>query len=572
MAPKLLDTSTSYVNHNYLNSLRPIRRSEKYSVYTIVRWSWIVLISVSLLQCVLFRNLANFVAVGCVLLAWMITTIFFLRPNTLKNYPLSSFLIIGFSTTQFYVPLLFTLIDGNPIVYKLELPFDVFLHSILSMLVLTLAHVVYQLIAKNSLSGPKSPLSKAGFFEPPSDLQLWIMGIVGVFATAYVWLYSPSIGWSVTGSASDKIVQAVIPFTYAPYFIPFGRLYGKNKAQSKSLVAMLLIFTLVIFMVSIGRNSRSGFMIGFASVGFAYSLGVLHDYFKPRLFTVRNVCISIIGLWLITGPVADISTAMVIVRGQRLDISYTELIQLTLKAYSDKEAIQRARIADVTQKEDWDETYMDNIFIQRFSNLKYIDLSLIMAAKTGDHDPDMYNFTIDHLLSIFPLPVLTFFDLDVDKNAVNSSSYGDYFYYKVSGNPYALGGYRTGHFSGTGMAAFGWWYLVLLGIGMLPVFILLDKLCIKDASFMPSYTFRQQSNVRFSFCGLLTLTSIFQFLPTESVEMTASFLLRGWIQSVLLYFVVYHTTRLLSSAFHKDVKSVPLMKTRFKGIVESRIN
>ncbi|GAB3641440.1 hypothetical protein GCM10027423_20760 [Spirosoma arcticum] len=249
---------------------------------------------------------------------------------------------------------------------------------------------------------------------------------------------------------------------------------------------------------------------------------------------------------------------MVIVRGQRLDISYTELIQLTLKAYNDKEAIQRARIVDATQKEDWDETYMDNIFIQRFSNIKYIDLSLIMAAKTGDHSPDMYNFTIDHLLSIFPLPVLEFFDLDVNKNAVNSVSYGDYFYYKVSGNPYALGGYRTGHFSGTGMAAFGWWYLALLGIGMLPVFFLLDKLCIKETSNRPSSAFRQQSNVRFSFCGLLTLTSIFQFLPAESVEAIGSFLLRGWIQSVVLYFLVYHVTRLISNAIHKDVQSVQL--------------
>ena len=560
MTSKLLDTSPPRMNHAYLNSVRPIRRVEERSVYTIVRWSWIVLISVSLLQCILFRSLANFVAVGCVLLAWIITTSFFLRPTTLKNYPLSSFLIIGFATTQFYLPLLFTLIDGNPIVYKLELPFDVFLHSTLSMLVLTLAHVVYQLIAKNSLSVSKSALSKGGFFEPPSDMQLWIMGVVGVAATAYVWLYSPSIGWSVTGSASDKIVQAIIPFTYAPYFIPFGRLYGKSKAQSKGVVVMLVIFTLLIFLVSIGRNSRSGFMIGFASVGFAYSLGVLHDYFKPRLFTIRNVCIGVIGLWLITGPVADISTAMVLVRGQRLDIPYTELIQLTLKAYDDKEAIQRERVADVTQKEDWDETYMDNIFIQRFSNLKYIDLSLIMAAKTGDRNPDMYNFTIDHLLSIFPLPVLTFFDLDVDKNAVNSVSYGDYFYYKVSGNPYALGGYRTGHFSGTGMAAFGWWYLVLLGVGMLPVFLILNKLCIKEVAVTTSSAFNQQSNVRFSFCGLLALTSIFQFLPAESVEATTSFLLRGWIQSFLLYFVIYHVTRLLSSLIYKDVQSVPLRK------------
>ncbi|MFD2934218.1 hypothetical protein [Spirosoma flavum] len=554
-----MNSKLRHISHHFSGTA-----SEEFAV-KIVRWSWVVLVISSIFQCIFFQSLENFVAVGCVLIVWSVVTNVFLRSSTLKNFPLSTFLLLGFSSTQFYFPLLFTLLEGKPIVFNLELPFEVFFHSMAAFFVLVLVHIFYQILSEKWAKGTSSLFERAGFFAPPSDLQLWIMGIIGVASTYYVWLYSPSVGWSPTGAAEDKVVQALIPFSYAPYFIPFGRLYGRNAVTTKRLLIMLATFTLILFLVSIARNSRSGFMLGFASVGFAYGLGALLNYFKPRFFTLRNSFIAAIIFWLFTGPIADIGTAMAMVRGQRLDIPYSELIELTLEAFNDKDAIRVRRLADNTEKQDWDEIYMDNIFIQRFSNLKYNDASLVMAAKLGDYDTDLLNFTIDHFLSTLPLPVLEFLGLNVNKEMINSNSYGDYFYYQVTASPWVLEAFRTGHFAGTGMATFGWWYLLILAIGIFPVYVLFDKLAIREYK-NTSSVIMNNSNVRFSFCGLLSLTSIFQFLPFESVEVIGSFFLRGWIQMVLLYFLFYHFTRLISTFIQGDGSSMQVKRSRLYTI------
>ena len=57
------------------------------------------------------------------------------------------------------------------------------------------------------------------------------------------------------------------------------------------------------------------------------------------------------------------------------------------------------------------------------------------------------------------------------------------------------------------------------------------------------------SRPRFSMCGLLTITFIYQFMFRESVVNFAEYLVRDWIQLALLYFVVFHFTRILSLMF-----------------------
>lgn len=518
-------------------------------VFVVVRWSWITLLIASILQCILFQTTANWVAVVCVLIAWAITTKVFLRSSVLLNYPLSTILVLGFASTQFYFPLLFTLIEGKPIVFNLERPYDVFLHSMASLFVIVLAHIFYQTVFKKTINRTNSFLQKVGFFDPPTSVQLWLMGLMGVGATFYSYIYTP-VGWSPTGAASDKFIQALIPFSYAPYFIPVGKLYGSKETLTKKTTVLLILFTLFLFIVSIARNNRTGFIVGFTSISFAYGLGLLIDYFKPRFFTLKNTVVGLISLWFITGPVADISTAMVMVRDDRHNIAYTELLERTFTTFFDKEGIRLFRLMgnDATENRFWDEYYMDNIFLARFSNLKYNDLSLIMASKVSNPDSDMLAYTIDHFFSILPLPFLETLGLNVDKAFVSSGSFGDYFHYKVTGNAWAIGGFRTGHLSGVSMAAFGWWYLAILGIGLIPIFILFDKFSIrKSTRFLSS----NAAPITFSLCGLLVLTDIFRFLTIESVEGIGAFLLRGWIQMILLYALFYQSTRLLGNVVTK---------------------
>jgi hypothetical protein len=514
-------------------------------LFNFVRSSWVALLVACLFQVVFFISTANLFALGCIIIAWGLISTLYLRPDMLHTYPLSSFLLIGFTATQFYFPLAFTTLEGKPVVFNLELPYQVFVHSSLSLLVLLLGHALYRGIIRKPLSSTTSWLGKIGVFTPPADLQLWMMGFIGLGATIYAYFISPTVGWEVTGAASDKAIQGLIPFSYAPFFIPLGRLYGQTKEPSKRLMPLLLGFTVLLFIVSIGRNSRGAFMIGFTSIGFAFGLALLLGIFKTRLFTMRNALLAGLGFLLITGPIADIGTAMVIVRNQRSKITNTELIELTLQAYQDKEAIHARRQYDNTTSNEWDERYLDNIFTARFSNLKFNDASLVQASKIGGQDKDMLKYSINYILGALPDPFLKALDINADKENVYAVSFGDYLYAEAGGPIEALGGFRTGHFAGTGMAAFGWWYLFILGFGMVPVFALFDKVVayvpIKKGEASTGTT------LRFSLCALLSITAVFQFLPAESVTTTATFLIRGWIQMILLYFVIFQATRLVSN-------------------------
>lgn len=511
-----------------------------------IRWSWIVLFVTSTLQLAFFGSLDNALATGCVILAWFILTKFILQPETLKAHPLPGFLILGFTTTQFYFPLVFTLLEGKPVVFNLDLPKEVFLHSLASQLVMIVSFLIYKATLTASFyKRPDSLLMKWGFFTPPKNRQLWLMGLTGLLAMYYIYFYSPSVGREVAG-VGDKLIQGLIIFSYAPFFIPFGRMYGNKKIRMSRVLPMLIFFTLILFAISMGRNSRSAFMVGFTSVGFAYCLGLLLGIFRKNVFSARNVILLVAGLWLITGPLADLATAMVMVRSFRKDISRTELVELTLQTYKNKEAIRMVREEVLTKENDWDEHYMDNLFLARFSNLKYNDASLLGASKIHEQDQSMLIFTLDRFWANLPAPVLNFFGMNVDKESVTAVSFGDFLYYKSGADSGVLGGLRTGHFTGSGMAAFGWWYLLILGTGLIPVYYLLDKLFIRKKVALPLLNRPFIYESRFSLCGLLALTHIFMFLPDESVLEPYVFLMRGFAQMLLLYFVVFHFTRYMS--------------------------
>ena len=516
-------------------------------------WSWILLLFLVVYQFLFFWSIQNVVAIEYTIVAWIITTTIFFDNSRLSKYPLSIFLVLGFVSTQFYLPLLFTSLEKKPVIYNLELPYEVFFHSFICLVVISFAHFLYRKLNKYSFKRNNSLLANINLFTAPTDIQIWLMGFIGLGATVYVFFLSPSIGWEVTGAAADKAVQGLIPFSYAPFFIPFRHMYGKSNKPTKILLYMLIAYTVLLFIVSIGRNSRGAFMVGFTSVGFGYALGLLLGIFKPNFFTLKNFTFLIIGFLLITGPIADIGTAMVIVRDQRSKITNSELIALTMRTFNDKKAIALRRIEDNKDQGDWDERYLDNIFTARFANLKFNDASLVQASKIGKQNPDMLNFSINYILGTLPSPLLDILKIDAHKEEVYGVSIGDYLYYEAGGPKEALGGFRTGHFAGTGMAAFGWWYLLLLGVGIIPVYYLFDKLVLIEYD-----VYKDLLKTKFSLCGLLALNAIFQFLPTESIIITITFIMRTWIQMILLYVFIYHITLLINNILTHKTKKIEI--------------
>ncbi|MEJ7663169.1 MAG: hypothetical protein WKG07_28345 [Hymenobacter sp.] len=111
---------------------------------------------------------------------------------------------------------------------------------------------------------------------------------------------------------------------------------------------------------------------------------------------------------------------MVLVREQRHDISYVELISNTLEAATDKAAIERYRALNAADESgvSWDENYVSNIFLARFCNIKFNDLSLGRAEKYPEHDPRMLTYSGNYILAELPQPALDALNLtSVDKMA-----------------------------------------------------------------------------------------------------------------------------------------------------------
>jgi hypothetical protein len=379
-----------------------------------------------------------------------------------------------------------------------------------------------------------------------------MMGFIGLGASFYGYFGGDPVEMEVTGAASDKFVEALMPFAYVPYFLLFRNFLGGSRLDMKRIVPLLVLYTMVIFVIGLGRNSRGAFVEGIAAVGFSYFLGLLLGYFDAKIFTWKNIAIAVFGIWVMVVPVADLGTAMVIVRGQRDDVPAREMIDLTWEAFWDKEAIKSRRLDDMGDgHDDWDERYLDNILFARFSNLKFNDISLLNADAVGSYDPDMMDFSIDYVLSILPEPILGFLNIDVDKETTRSLSMGDFLYLAAGGGG-TVSGFRTGHISGSGMATFGWWYLGIYGLLMLPIFFLIDKFVVKKRGTDQGQASKGSTVI--SLCGMLFITNIFLLTSYESLPTITQFLIRGWVQMVLLYFIFYHLTRFLTPSRRLKLK------------------
>ncbi|HTF20501.1 MAG TPA: hypothetical protein VK658_20655 [Chryseolinea sp.] len=523
---------------------------------TFIKGSWIAYFISALFQIIFFTDLTNLAVVVIIGIGWLLYTKAFVRYELFRAFSLSSLVVFGFASTHILFPLIFTSLEGKPVTYNLEYPEVVFLHSLAAMAVLMVSHTVYRSFSKLADRRRSFSLVETiGLFTAPTDLQLWIMGLIGLGSMYYIYFIAPDVWQSVTGSAADKLVQSLMSFAYAPFLIVCGVLYGRKSKSLGANAAFLILFMIALFGLGIGRSSTGAIMFGFTSIAFAYLIGCFVGIFRPRFFTFRNFIVAGIAIWLVVGPLADLRTAMVIVRGERKEISAEQLFLQTMEAYSDKEAIRQRRADDSGEgimDPDWDERYLDNVLTARFANVKFNDLSLGRAEQLGTYDPEMLGFAHDYLIGALPDPIIKFFNFDVDKEFVYSISTGDFIYLN-SGGQGTPEGFRVGHFAGTGMATFGWWYLAILGVGIIPVFYLIDLFQQKKKDHNHQGE-KDSAHINFSACGLLALTSFFQFLQLETVTQLGTYIIRGWLQLTFLYLVIFYLTRLISGAGMKRLK------------------
>lgn len=505
----------------------------------IKKWSWLIAIVSFLIQITFFRNTDNLICSFNTLVIWYFATNYLLNPKRVINYPISIFLILSFTLTQFYFPLIFTTLEFKSLINNLKYPLDVFLHSDIAFFILITTHMLYRSWLSSFKTKVQSKIKIFQIYTIPNQSEIWIMGYLGLIASFFGRF---NVG---NGGILQKILEGSMLLAYIPYLIPFSTLFASKEKVNNRYYIKIIIYSIFIVLISIGANTRGGVILGLIAIALVYGLGIILGVFNYRVLSKKNILIIAVATYLFIGPLADLGTAMLIVRAQRKEISKEELVSQTFSYFINKAEINKHNISIRTKLGvgEWDENYLDNIFLSRFCNLKFNDLSLEQAHLIGNSNHSYYEFSIGKMLGTLPEPVLNFFQIDINKSNLNKNSFGDILYNLGGADQGQLEGMRGGHFAGTGLVAFGWWYLLILGLTMMPTYLLYDVFVVTEWTKVNG---NKQLNSYISICILVNILGVFQFLPSESVVTNVSFLVRGWIQMLFIYSLFFFIAKSVS--------------------------
>lgn len=464
-------------------------------------------------------------------IAASVSTIFILylyQPCQWYKFPLSSLTLLGYFVIHALGPLFFTAFEKRPISYNLVELDTLFIHITLCSAILIFSHALY--CSSSCLQSIRKSITKINsnyfnVFHEINQSTVVAIGSIGLISMIYVYWFNRDINTTIV-----KFAQGLILFSYIPLTLLLKPMYSRSKKVLLSDWIINIIFLFLIIISALGRNSRAAFANPIAT----YVIGIILMWIYQKIKVSYKVIIFFMLLLLFVVPiVSNLAESMVLVRSMRGDIPAQELILETSLKFSDQESIEKLRLKK--QKEDrngWDVSYVSNPFLSRFVNLKFADNSLALEKKLSQESRnDFLQFTIDRLVTMFPSPIMSFFGVSQElKQEVLSVSWGDQLLYLVTNNRDVLGGLRVGHFVGTGLAAFGNLYFILLFILSIPLYILVDSMVLVNSN--------SNANPIYSPIALANLYGYFVLFNASSIVAFITFVSRDWIELVILYAIL----------------------------------
>lgn len=460
----------------------------------------IILLIAIAFQIVLFGNIE--VICGCVVsflsLEAFNYTVF--KSNIIGNHPVTFLAITGLECFTYFAPI-FTLIDGNPITYKMENPNSTFMWQLIYICVTLIA---FRISIKFTSKYPfiRNCLYRIGYFQPVSNKTLWFMGLCGLVAKVY--LLTNQYGDDVTQGAGT--VSIFLPFLMAPYCTMFRELFDSNyKYKESNNKTFIILYTVVLLGMAIASNSRNSIVtiiMGFFLMYFMKLL--LHDTSQLKRFvciTKKKFITILIIFFVVTGPISDFAMAMVVVRSARSDLSAFQLMKETVDLVMDRESMDRIKTTmnkiENISNTDWDETYVANLFAARLCNYLVADKTIYYAEKGDIPNKQLMEYSIMRIKTIFPQPIVNFLFGHIDKSEINYSPMDCLLASRIGHNRQS---YFVGGDVGLGIATFGYAF---------PIFQLFMYILL--FSFLDQYVIRKNDIV---VIPVITLISLYGFFYT----------------------------------------------------------
>lgn len=500
------------------------RKARKFSIFSIVVCCFG--------QLLVDSSFSNLICVFIVGLTSILTFHVVIRGSIFRSTPLPALTVLGFNVIAMSGALVVQTLTFRSLVYNLKVPVFTFSLSVLFQISLLISFFIFLkspfliLISKKI---NKQVFLRIGVMNAPTRLQIWIIGFIGLAA---MFLTTANVYSDVKtyGEIGNKFLAGFNYLAFAPFILPIlDKMFylSKDLHSGKSVKWFLIGYTGLLILVAMIRNSRGVMMLGITNL----FVGFLLILFLGQLRLTKYLKIGLAAAALITliiSPLlADLAVAMVLVRGERTQLSSQELIVKTISTFSDKSSLESYRkISNAIIKGDgYDENYISNPFLARFVNTKFFDNTLSYDdVSSGKHADKILSISIDKFMALLPTPLLEVMGININKNNLMFSM-GDALYSAQSG--VEIASYLTGSPIAHGFAIFK--YLVFIFV--IPLFLL---------SFIAfqSLTLNNFSFVIISPVVLLQLMSVFGLAAGDSLLGPIGYIFRSLPESIFIYWLV----------------------------------
>lgn len=451
-----------------------------------------------------------------------------MRREYLQRYFIPFITITCYAYSFFVLPIGITLIEGKPITFRFNVPYVTFFNLMLNATTIVLAfHACRHIYKEGWLT---NLWKKIGYFTPPTEKQIWVLAILGFLALL----------WNVGRQGTDmmqaenmgvigQFLSAYREFAYAPIVLFFSFYWNKNNKISIK-IKWILIYILILSIVAIATTRRTIMMNMAVSWGVMSLFIVLLE--NRKIFTPRNTFLVLIAFYLITGPIADLALAMIVNRQSVKNNSAANTLSEVLKIYSDKEALHSLyKMGNFSTTDNagdnfnqWSEYYIDNIFFDRFCNLRTQDITLEYAQHLGYGSHRMKEYAENFLLFQVPTPILRFFGYRENKFDTNYTP-GDLLSTDALGLRTQYMGFRVCGDSAVGLAWMGYKYYLFAFFIYVCVFYFFSSLVsVKRGSITVPVPV---------IIGMVTYMTYFN--NATGIFRSITLLLRGGWQDILIY-------------------------------------
>ncbi len=502
-------------------------------------------------------------------LAVILTSIYCFRERPIQKHLYSTLAVFGTCLVAIGLALYGMTMEWRPLDFNLRFPVLTFGSSLAFVVLCIVAHAIFSQSSILTMFSHKirdAVYKPLGFVRVPSDIELWLLGGIGVVAILLSATGQAEYGANSikSGDVGGKFMQSFIGFAVAPYIILFKNGLISNKADrsglSTSSMSKWLLggYSIAFLGLAIARNARGPFAEVILIIAVCVMAMLLKGAIRVNSRTLAIAgAMAIIGL-PIAGMLGNLSAAMTIVRGERSTLSPAALVAKTLDTMMSPALIESVKEKSNIITAEYNEIYFKNEFFTRFSVTKYTDINWSAIGGFPDVSPALHDIAVtgvtDHFWGLLPAPVLNAMHINIDKDSQRFlSSQGDLYVNYASLRD--LGGFITGSAIPDCWVLFGPLApFIIVGV-VIAYFIFMDSFLVFDGKgnvFVLTFSVPIAARI---FQGLLLPEGFYSYL---------GFFVRGMPQMVLFYFLATQATRMIFSWIGRPGGNLDARPRRFR--------